>query len=112
MTRITPRKAILLECRKCVGGNSSLCVSPTCKLYPYRLTRTEGKAELSPLQAIKAHCDECTGYDKEETKNCTGTECYLFPFRLGRLPKGMRKGATKEEMQGVRHHKIHPEILG
>ena len=92
---LTPRKAIRLICRECVSGNLDLCVSPYCKLYPYRRQKTEGKP-LSPLKAIKSHCLECTGYEYQETKNCTDSRCNLFSYRLGKNPSLKGKGCSRE----------------
>ena len=111
MQNITPRKAILLECRKCVGGNITLCISPKCKLFPYRLTKTEGKPSLSPLNAIKAHCHECTGYNKAETKNCTSKDCYLYPYRLGKMPQMKRRG-NSHQLQQARLQNIRSKTIG
>jgi len=77
-------------CRECTGGKLTLCCSPNCELYPYRYTANDGTPDLSPLKAIKAHCLECTGYEYQETKNCTDLKCPLYPYRLGKNPQ--RKG--------------------
>lgn len=35
----------------------------------------------SPTAAIKAHCMECVGWQREEVRQCTGRACPLFPYR-------------------------------
>jgi hypothetical protein len=41
----------------------------------------------TPIQSIKAYCKEsCCCGDMESWKNCKATDCYLFPYRIGRRP--------------------------
>lgn len=42
----------------------------------------------SPLKAIRAMCLECVGYVPQEVVACTGFDCSLYPFRLGRAALG------------------------
>lgn len=37
----------------------------------------------SRKDAIRAFCWGCVGYDTATLKNCCGTECPLYPFRMG-----------------------------
>lgn len=37
--------------------------------------------EASPRNAIKAMCLECTGYDREVIRGCTGYSCPLWTYR-------------------------------
>jgi hypothetical protein len=37
--------------------------------------------ECSPGKAIKAKCLECTGYDRQTIRACTGYSCPLWAFR-------------------------------
>ena len=41
-------------------------------------------------QAVKAFCQECMGYVREEIKLCSDTGCPLYPYR----PKGRQKATT------------------
>ena len=84
---ITPRKAIKLECKWCMGNVRSIkCESKICKL---------NDKSLSPLKRIKAHCMDCLE-TRQEVKVCIGKLlfedrlCYLHPYRFGHNPK--RKG--------------------
>ena len=96
----TPRKAIKEHCKECVSGDLSLCASPDCKLYHYKRTRSLSNPPLSIMKAIKAQCFECTGYEIEETKNCTDKKCNLYPYRMGKNPKN--KGASAEHLKKIR----------
>ena len=37
--------------------------------------------EASPRKAIKAMCLECTGYDRNVIRGCTGYSCPLWNYR-------------------------------
>lgn len=50
--------------------------------------RTEKK---SSLKAIRKHCLDCTE-GPSYTRNCSFTDCPLFPFRMGHNPA--RKGIS------------------
>ena len=41
---------------------------------------------LSPVQAIKEHCFDCSGRLMKEVKNCIIPDCPLYPYRLGTNP--------------------------
>lgn len=51
--------------------------------------------KLTPLKAIKKHCLECSGYEKKEVRECKITDCVLFEYRLGRNPKRIGIGFSK-----------------
>jgi hypothetical protein len=43
---------------------------------------------LSPLKAIKKKCkEECCVFDKKSWIDCTITQCPLWIYRFGKLPK-------------------------
>lgn len=45
---------------------------------------------MTPVKAIRLYCLECSGKSPKEVKECTISDCTLFPFRLGKNPN--RKG--------------------
>ena len=47
------------------------------------------------IRAIKLYCYSCSSYQLSEVKNCTVTNCPLFPFRNGKNP--FRKRELSEE---------------
>lgn len=49
--------------------------------------RFEKMKTLTPIKAIRKKCLECSGGQYSEIRNCTGTECPLYPYRLGKRPK-------------------------
>lgn len=60
---MTPSRAIMLECKWCMGSvRSFACESDICKL---------NDKSLLPLKRIKAHCLDCVETRKEVVE-CTG----------------------------------------
>ena len=53
---------------------------------------------MTPVQAIRQKCLDCSGGSSHEVKHCVVTRCTLYPFRLGRNPnrKGVKKGQNSE----------------
>jgi hypothetical protein len=41
---------------------------------------------LTPVQAIRAKCIDCSGGQRAEVRLCPIAECPLYPFRMGRNP--------------------------
>lgn len=46
-----------------------------------------GTKRLTYLQSIKKHCFECSGWSYKDRENCEITDCPLYPYRFGKLPK-------------------------
>ena len=55
---------------------------------------------LTPLQAIRKKCLDCTGDSLEEIRNCPIEECPLYIYRSGQLEQDKEK--TKERMAKIR----------
>jgi len=53
------------------------------------------KRKLTPLQAIRQHCLECSAGNKSEVRNCIIVECPLYPFRMGKNPNRAGIGNPK-----------------
>jgi hypothetical protein len=73
----------------------ALCPSEECVLHKFR--KGKGRAKLID---IKMKCSDCGGSYKE-VKNCEfdgvkDNACPLFPYRLGKRPKGTRLPDTKQ----------------
>ena len=43
----------------------------------------------TPMKAIRAKCMDCTCDQVAEIRECTIKLCPLWPYRMGRRPKGM-----------------------
>jgi len=48
-----------------------------------------------PMAAIKAKCQECTNWQREEIKQCTIEYCPLWPLRRGRKFRLAAQGGQK-----------------
>ena len=55
---------------------------------------------LTPLQAIRKKCLDCTGDSLEEIRNCPIEKCPLYIYRSGKLEQDKEK--TKERMAKMR----------
>ena len=40
--------------------------------------------------AVRNFCLECVSYSSQEVDNCVDQECWLYPLRHGRYPRGYR----------------------
>ena len=53
-----------------------------------------GHRPMSPMQAIRRKCLDCSGQQPAEVRLCEATSCALWPFRAGRHPytgKGLQE---------------------
>jgi hypothetical protein len=87
-------------------------MKPGLKLYqgypagrdPREMTQDELKAAghdpMSPLQALRARCVDCCGYQEKEVALCPAVECPSWPFRMGTDP--WRKPASEARREAAR----------
>ena len=87
-------------------------MKPGLKLYkshpvgrdPRRMTPGElkemGHEPMSPLQAIRARCLDCCGYQEGEVALCPAVECPSWPFRTRTNP--WRKPASEGRREAAR----------
>ena len=54
---------------------------------------------MTPLEAIRAKCLDCSGGDTKEVKLCPMTACALYPFRRGKKPRVDREYSPEEAAQ-------------
>lgn len=45
----------------------------------------------TPLEAVRRHCLDCSGFSAKSVLWCTCTDCNLWIFRFGRRPESMPK---------------------
>jgi hypothetical protein len=43
---------------------------------------------LTPIKAIRAKCKDCCANQLAKIRKCEITDCPLYPYRMGRRPKG------------------------
>lgn len=99
MQRMTPKKAILVECRRCLNTQAFKgCESSLCKL---------NVTSLKPVKKIKAYCLTCCpeqsiyGVKLCDGKYMDGSTCILHPFRLGKNPRRQAAGVKNAEQRGL-----------
>ncbi|GAB2205942.1 hypothetical protein ROS1_27580 [Roseibium sp. ROS1] len=57
-----------------------------------------GHKRMTPMQAIRAKCLDCSVYQPSEVRLCEAIDCSLWPFRAGRHPYTSAKlGNTAQE---------------
>ena len=62
-----------------------------------------GHAPVSPMQAIRRRCLDCSGQQLAEVKLCEAVTCPLWPFRAGRHPytrKALLEADSGEHLPG------------
>jgi len=71
---------------------------------PREMTHEELKAAghkpISPLQALRARCLDCCGYQEKEVALCPAVGCPSWPFRMGTDP--WRKPASQSRREAAR----------
>ena len=55
----------------------------------------EVKENTNVLRAIRLKCYDCSCYQSNEVRDCSVTNCPLYPFRLGKNP--FRKKELSDE---------------
>ena len=53
------------------------------------------KEYLTPIQAIRKNCLDCSGGSVKDVRECIIKECPLYDFRLGTNPR--RKGINRKK---------------
>jgi hypothetical protein len=57
---------------------------------PRQMTAAElgavGHKAMSPMEAIRARCLDCSGGSPQEVRLCAHAACPLWPFRMGKNP--------------------------
>lgn len=105
MSKVSPTKAIKLECKYCLNGERiSQCNTKVCKL-------DRKVFQGSALKRIKAHCLDCVCGTHYDVKACDGKlldkdindgTCFLHPFRLGKNPFFKKRILTENEKDVLR----------
>lgn len=59
--------------------------------------RAAGHERRPLLDAIRAHCIECSGGSRAEARRCTCISCNLWPFRMSSNPFRAEREMTDEQ---------------
>jgi hypothetical protein len=57
---------------------------------------------MTPVQAIRAKCVECSGGQKVEVRLCPISDCPLYAFRMGRNSRRKRRKVSEHQMDAGR----------
>lgn len=63
---------------------------------------------LTPIKAIRAKCVDCCCGNVAEVRRCTTTQCTLYPYRMGKRPKGY---ADTPESKNATDRAVSPHIF-
>ena len=67
-----------------------------------RTAAKAGHEQMSPVQAIRRKCLDCSGHQLIEVKLCAAVTCALLPFRAGRHPYMKPRLLEADSDRGVR----------
>jgi hypothetical protein len=67
------------------------------------------KTYLTPIQAIRKNCLECSGQSVKEVRDCVIKTCTLFDFRLGKNPR--RQGINRKKEVVLKNTDLSQRIL-
>lgn len=67
-----------------------------------RRNRNPGEMAKPMSRAIRLQCLACCGHNAAEVVRCTGTDCWLWPYRLGSGSRAVAQ-ADSEVRPGENH---------
>ena len=56
---------------------------------------------LTPIKAIRAKCVDCCCGNVAEVRRCSATQCTLYPYRMGKRPKGYTDTTEDEKSENT-----------
>jgi hypothetical protein len=103
---MTTGEAIRNFCKECVnsvqtkvikdcGGEYVRATKKPCALFKLRL---KGKGNL---KLIRRNCVECMGGSFESVSECQTADCFLHPFRFGKLPAFAGRKNLQGNLKGM-----------
>lgn len=57
--------------------------------------------KTNPVKAIREKCLDCCCGSTTEVKECTVSQCPIYPFRLGKNPFRQKREMTEEQKMAV-----------
>ena len=59
--------------------------------------------KLTPLQAMRAKCLDCSSHKPKEVRECPAISCAIYPYRLGHNPsrKGVGPGSVIKDQENA-----------
>jgi len=62
-------------------------------------TSTIDVTTATPMRCMRAFCLDCTGGSKADVRDCSYTDCPLFPYRMGKRPP---RGTAARPLKTIR----------
>lgn len=50
--------------------------------------------KVTPMKAIRHKCLDCSAGSPREVRECSVMDCPLYPYRYGKRPETVERGAT------------------
>lgn len=76
-----------------------------CPLYRFRMGSQAHVGRGGRLKAIRQHCRVCMGdhaSSRRYVAECTSTGCHLWPYRMGKRPKGTNMSTRAERREACK----------
>ena len=110
--RRTPKETLHEWCHYCVqsrldedvrecGGDFVIATGKACPFYKYRM----GKGKV-PVKVLRQFCLECQGNNMTFVRECETVDCLIHPYRMGKNPARIGKGASRERMLEISRRRM------
>jgi hypothetical protein len=107
-TRKSPSQTIRAHCHYCVQsradaevenctGQIVFATGKPCPFYEYRMGNKRPSVKI-----MRQLCLDCMGSSKEAVKECSTSDCLIYPFRFGKNPACAGKGQSAAQMASLR----------
>ena len=57
---------------------------------------------MTPIQAIRAKCLDCSAWSPNEVRLCAMRDCTLYPFRMGKNPNIKSRKASPKALEALK----------
>lgn len=99
-----PKQTIRAYCHYCVQSRSDADIEnctgyivyatgKPCLFYDYRIGHNRPSVKV-----MRLFCLECQGNNMTFVRECETVDCLIHPYRMGKNPARIGKGASKERM--------------
>ena len=70
-------------------------INKTIEIYKKQMTNMKNGKRITPLQAIRLKCLDCSCYQPGEIKHCQVNNCPLYLFRFRKNQTGFKSKGGK-----------------
>ncbi|WP_319544226.1 hypothetical protein [uncultured Pseudodesulfovibrio sp.] len=78
-------------------GNENVTVDMEREIESVNSVGKTAMVALTPLQAIRAKCVDCSGWSTKEVRKCELEDCPLHDFRMGKNPHRKKRVLTEAQ---------------